>query len=114
MILIATLTIPYQGDPQRPAKPQVTLAWPGMATDHFTLHNHDWGNDLWDWRNGKLPESLTRDLWERFFAGDTVIDGIRLAYISPKDVGTGSNEQGRVMVYEIEYQNPAHPFEIGN
>lgn len=100
--LIITLTLPTEGG--RIRKPLVTLAWPAGPTERFQLHEHDWGADSWDWRNGHLPTSLTGRLRAQHFVEGTPILGTRVVYISPAEVGVPSNEQGRVMVYELEYE----------
>jgi hypothetical protein len=96
MTLIATVIIP--GDE---AKPVTTLVWPGGRFERVTLQDHDWGNDFWDWRGGHMPQSLDRHLRR---VGLERIHGSRAPYISPADVGVDSNECGRLMVYEIEYE----------
>lgn len=77
----------------------VSLTWPIGDTQRTTL-DHDWGADVWDWRGGRMPTSLSRLLnnWGLRLHGE------RLAYISPENVGTGSNERTRVTVYEIDYE----------
>jgi hypothetical protein len=77
----------------------VTLTWPLGETERHTLA-HDWSADMWDWRNGRMPTSLTRLLHDK----GVLLHGERLAYNSPADVGTDTNESGRVMVYEIDYE----------
>lgn len=118
LTLIATITIPTEA-PTPPAfmrttgKPLVMLVWPDGRVDNFTLSDHDWTHDAWDWRNGRIPESLARRLFERWWSSDTVVHGERGVYVSPRDVGTDANETGRVMVYEIDYEVPSRLFESG-
>ena len=100
--LIITLTLPTEGGSV--GKPLVTLAWPAGPTERFQLHEHDWAHDTWDWRNGHLPTSLVKRLRDQHFALNTQIQGTRVVYTSPAEVGVPSNEQGRVMVYELDYE----------
>lgn len=100
--LIVTLALP--SDNAVVSKPHVMLVWPGGSIEKFTLNEHDWSADSWDWRNGHLPTSLLRRLREMHFAEDTAIHGSRVAYVSPQHVGISSNETGRVMVYELDYE----------
>lgn len=109
LTLIATTALPNERGGT--GKPRVTLAWPDGTVEHFTLSDHDWSEDMWDWRNGRIPTSLTRRLFDVHFSADTVIHGERAAYTSPENVGTGTNEQGRAMVYEIDYEVPTRLFE---
>lgn len=96
--LVASIVIPAGTDP----KPVVTLVWPLGNIERVTLHDHDWGNDFWDWRGGHIPTGLRRLLRDRYLMEK--VHGSRGVYISPANVGTGSNEEGRVQVFEIEYE----------
>lgn len=95
LTIIAVVTI----TPGNPEGVVASITWPAGDTQRATLA-HDWGNDVWDWRNGRMPQSLTR----LFRDWGLALHGERLAYTSPKDVGTDSNEMGRVMVYEVDYE----------
>lgn len=112
LTLIAVVTLPSEA-PSPPAymrttgMPLVALTWPDGSVETFTLTGHNWSEDTWDWRNGRIPTSLARRLFHTHWSADTVVHGERAAYISPKNVGTGTNEQGRVMVYEIDYEVPS-------
>jgi hypothetical protein len=111
LTLIAIIAIPSEA-PTPPAymrttgKPLVMLTWPDGRTETFTLQDHNWGEDLWNWRDGRIPQSLTRRLFRTDLPADTVIHGERAVYVSPKDTGNGTNETGRVMVYEVDYEVP--------
>lgn len=78
---------------------QVSLTWPLGDTENHTL-NHDWSADTWNWRGMEIPTSLGRLLNEKLVE----VRAVRAPYTSPSDVGTGTNEAGRVMVYEIDYE----------
>jgi hypothetical protein len=97
MTLIAVVRV---SERTAPSLVQASLTWPLGATENHTLA-HDWSNDTWDWRGGRMPESLGRLLRQD---KQLVLHGERLVYTSPEDVGTNTNELGRVMVYEIDYE----------
>lgn len=97
--MIVSIVLPNGTDP----RPAATVCWPSGEIQRITLTDHDWSADTWDWRNGHLPDSFRRWLYDQFF-GTPKIHGSRAAYVSPADVGTDSNEAGRLMVYEIDYE----------
>jgi len=92
--LIVVLTI----TPGTPSRVKAAITWPVGDTQRHDL-NHDWSADSWDWRNGRMPTSLVTLLrsW------GLMLHGERQTYVSPANVGTESNEQTRVSVYEIDY-----------
>ena len=96
--MIVSLVIPDDDNPSSVPKAQVI--WPLGHVQNLTLWDHDWSNDTWNWRGGRLPDSMLR--WLR--SVDVRLHGERLVYSSPADVGTGTNEAGRLMVYEVDYE----------
>lgn len=93
LIVVVTIDYPIASN----VNAQIT--WPAGDTQRHNL-NHDWSADMWDWRGGRAPQSLFRLLREWGLS----LHGERLAYTSPESVGTASNEKGRVMVYEVDYE----------
>lgn len=94
--VIASVVIPNGNNPQ----PVATIVLPGGEIHQVNL-DHDWGNDAWP--KDRSPDSLRRDLRERF-GYSTGFHGDRCVYRSPKDVGVSSNELGRLSVYELDYE----------
>lgn len=76
------------------------LTWPLGEHERHTL-NHDWAADSWHWRGGQVPDSLDRLLTRD---KDLTIEAVRRVYVSPGDVGVASNEEGRLMIYEVDYE----------
>lgn len=95
--IVATVVIPNGSNP----RPVATIVYPGGETVRVTLHDHDWSNDAWP--KDRSPDSLRRYLrsvgWEYGFHGDRVV------YRSPRDVGVPSNEEGRLQVYELDFDS---------
>lgn len=97
--LIVSIVLPNGNDP----RPVATVVWPSGEIQRVTLH-HDWSADMWDWRNGYTPTSFDRWFRDQFLTGSPKVHGARTAYTSPSDVGVDSNEAGRLMVYEVDYE----------
>ena len=97
--LVVSFITPLGNDPQ----PVATVVWPSGEVQRITLR-HDWGADSWYWRDGRTPTSFDRWFRDQFLTGSPKVHGSRCVYNSPADVGTGSNEEGRLSVYEIDYE----------
>lgn len=86
--------------PGTPSEIKATIVWPNGEAQRLLNLGHDWSNDSWNWRNGRLPDSILH-----WFRDESMrLHGERVVYVSPANVGTDSNEQGRVMVYEVDYE----------
>lgn len=92
--MLVSIIIPNDGAPL-----VTTVVWPLGSIERISL-KHDWGHDTWNWRGGRLPDSMLR--WLR--DNDLRLHGERLVYTSPAYVGTSSNETGRMTVYEVDYE----------
>jgi hypothetical protein len=96
--LVVSVVIPLGDDP----KPVATVVWPSGEIQRITLTDHDW---VYDWsRDGRAPASFYRWFRDQSLVGGYNVHGDRKVYSSPEEVGTGTNEGGRLTVWEIDYE----------